>query len=154
MISQTVTGAAMPSDRDMRIAESSSDALAPLLRKNGASTASIRFCTEGAREADIELPLPAVHLLLQALKEMAKGHSVTLLPVETELTTQQVAELLRMSRPSIIKMLDDGKLPYRKVGAHRRVRLDDALTYLKTERALRARVMEELMAETERLGLY
>ena len=51
-------------------------------------------------------------------------------------------------------MLDEKKLPYRKVGAHRRVRYEDALFYLKAERARRAKVMEELVAETERLGLY
>ena len=71
-----------------------------------------------------------------------------------ELTTQQAAELLRVSRPSLIKMLDEGKLPYRKVGAHRHVRSEDALLYVRAERARRAKVMEELAAETERLGLY
>lgn len=70
-----------------------------------------------------------------------------------ELTTQQAAELLRVSRSSLIKMLDEGKLPYRKVGAHRRVRYEDALLYVRNERARRARVIEELVAETERLGL-
>ena len=79
--------------------------------------------------------------------------SVTVLPVDTELTTQQAAELLRVSRPSLIKMLDEKKLPYRKVGAHRRVRYEDVLNYLETERARRKRVMEELVAETERLHL-
>jgi excisionase family DNA binding protein len=142
------------SDVDTLIARKSSDALAPLVDEKGASHASIRFCTESSREAEVSLPMPAVHLLLRALKEMAEGHAVTLLPVDAELTTQQSAELLRMSRPSLIKLLDEKKLPYRKVGAHRRIRYEDVLIYLKTERARRTKVMEELIAETERLGLY
>ena len=72
----------------------------------------------------------------------------------TELTTQQAAELLRVSRPSLIKMRDERKFPYRKVGAHRRVRYEDVILYLETERARRKKVVEELVAETERLGLY
>ena len=154
MFVQTTAEAITPSDQEAQIARTSSEALAPLLNEKGASTAHIHFCTESEHEADITLPLSAVHLLLHALQEMAKGNAVALLPVDTELTTQQAAELLRMSRPSVIKMLDEKKLPYRKVGAHRRVRLEDVLLYLKTERARRARVMEELVAETERLGLY
>jgi len=93
-----------------------------------------------------------VLLLLPALQEIAEGHAVTLLQVDTELTTNQAAQLMRLPRPSLIKMLDEKKLPYRKVGAHRRVRYD-VLDYLATERARRRKVLEQLAAETERLGL-
>ena len=143
-----------PTDREAQAARASSETLASLLHHKGASAAHIRVCTEDAGESEVALPLPVVHLLFQALQEMAKGNAVTLLPVEAELTTQQAAELLRVSRPSLIKMLDEKKLPYRKVGAHRRVRYEDVVFYLKAERARRAKVMEELVAETERLGLY
>jgi excisionase family DNA binding protein len=154
MFVQTPNEAVKPSDQDTRIARESSEALASLLQENGTGAARIRFSTEGHPEAEIALPFSAVRILFSALQEMAKGHSVTLLPVNTELTTQQAAELMRISRPSLIKMLDEKKLPYRKVGAHRRVRYEDVLTYLERERARRKQVMEELVAETERLGLY
>lgn len=154
MFVSTVTEAITPTDTDTQLARVSRDALAPLLGEKGISRAHIHFSTESDNEADIILPLSAVHLLFQALQEMAKGNTVTLLPVDTELTTQQAAEMMRVSRPSLIKMLDDNKLPYRKIGAHRRVRYEDVALYLKTERARRAEVMRELMAETERLGLY
>jgi excisionase family DNA binding protein len=142
-----------PTDRDTQIARASSEALAPRLQDIETGEARVRLSTEGDRETEITLPPSAVRLLFRALQEMAKGHAVTLLPVDTELTTQQAAELLRMSRPSLIKMLDEKKLPYRKIGAHRRIRYEDVLLYLKAERARRAKVMEELVAETERLGL-
>ena len=144
----------MPTDQDTQIARVSSLALAPLIQENATSEAHIRFGTKGIPEAEITLPPSAVRILLATLQEMAKGHAVTLLPVDTELTTQQAAELMRLSRPSLIKMLDENKLPYRKVGAHRRIRYEDVLHYLEVERARRKKVMEELVAETERLGLY
>jgi excisionase family DNA binding protein len=154
MIVQATHEAIMPTDRDTQIARASSEALAPLLQDQQTGEARIRLCTEGNREAEIILPFSAIRLLFHALQEMAKGNTVTLLPVDTELTTQQAAELLRVSRPSLIKMLDEKKLPYRKIGAHRRIRYEDVLLYLKAERARRAKVMEALVAETERLGLY
>ena len=89
-----------------------------------------------------------------AEREIAKGHSVTLLPVDTDLTPPQAAALLRISRPALTKLLDENKLPYRNVGAQRRVRHEDLLRYLEAEQARRKKVMENLVAETERLGLY
>lgn len=154
MFVQTTNEAISPTDQDTEIARASSEALAPLLQEHGTSDAHIRICTEGKQGAEITLPYAALRILFSALQEMAKGHTVTLIPVDTELTTNQAAELMRISRPSLIKMLDEKKLPYRKVGAHRRVRYDDVLFYLETERARRKKVMEELVAETERLGLY
>ena len=146
--------ALVPTAHDALLALASSQALAPLLSAGGAPSAHVQLTTNGMRAAEIDLPLPIVRLLLGALEEMAAGNAVTLLPIPAELTTRQAAELLRVSRPSLIKMLDACKLPYRKVGAHRRVRSEDALRCIQNERARRAQVMEELVAETERLGLY
>ena len=143
-----------PTDQDAQLALASSRALALLLGEGEPPYAHVHLSTQDAHAAELDLPLPIVRLLMGALREMAAGNAVTLLPVPTELTTQQAAELLRVSRPSLIKMLDDGKLPYRKVGVHRRIRYADALLYVKNERARRAKVMDELVAETERLGLY
>lgn len=154
MIAQTPNEAITPTQRDTQVARVSSEALAPLLQLNGDNDISIQICSEGRKATEITLPQSAVRILVSALREMAKGHSVTLLPVDTELTTQKAAELMRVSRPSLIKMLDEKKLPYRKVGAHRRVRCEDVLQYLEMERARRKKVMEELVAETESLGLY
>lgn len=154
MFNSKNTEAVTPTDKDTRIARESSEAMAPYLEENGASEARIHFGANGERGAEVTLPHSAVRILHAALQEMAKGHSVTILPVEAELTTQQAAKLMRVSRPSLIRMLDEKKLPFRKVGAHRRIRYEDVLFYLNTERARRQKVMEELVAETERLGLY
>ena len=156
MLMPTSNETITPTDQETQLARTSSEALAPLLEENGKGCREVHvhFDTQGSPGADILLPPSAVRLLLSALQELAKGHSVTLLPVDTELSTQQAAELLRVSRPSLIKMLDDKKLPYRKVGAHRRIRYEDILAHVEKEKRARKEVLKELMAEQERLGLY
>ncbi len=79
---------------------------------------------------------------------------MTLIPTEAELTTQQAADITRVSRPFFIRLLEEGRLPYRMVGAHRRVLYRDVVRFIQEEEARRVKVMEELVAETERLGLY
>ncbi|MGO8674126.1 MAG: helix-turn-helix domain-containing protein [Capsulimonadaceae bacterium] len=143
-----------PTAEDSMIARESSAALAPLLLGNTGSLPHIRIRTSNNTEADIPLPSSVLGVLLDALEEMAKGNAVIVSPQQAELTTQQAADMMRISRPSLIKMLDEGKLPYRKVGAHRRIRRDDVVRTIAVEHARRVSVMEELVAETERLGLY
>ena len=98
MLITNATETIMPTDQDTQIARASSAALGPLLAHQGTSETHIFLRTGSDSETDIVLPLSAVHLLLHALQEMAKGNAVTLLPIGTELTTQQAAELLRISR--------------------------------------------------------
>ncbi len=155
MFASPTADAVAPTQQDAKLARESSAALAPLMRDADANRLPhILVRTEDNREADIALPASVLRLILGALQEMGKGNAVTLLPLQAELTTQQAADMMRVSRPSLIKMLDDGKLPFRKIGAHRRILYSDVLSYIQTEHARRTSVMEELVAETERLGLY
>jgi len=142
-----------PTDPEAQIARQSRQALASLMQsKNG----EIRFRTGADNDASPEVVLSssAVLLLLGALEEIGKGNGVTLVPTDAELTTQQAAEMARVSRPFFVKMLEEGKIPFRMVGAHRRVLYRDVARYIEEEEARRIAVMEELVAETERLGLY
>jgi len=155
MFAPPTPDAIAPTPQDAKLARESSAVLAPFLHDTETTeTPHILLRSGTNREADIALPSSVLKLLLGALEEMGKGNAVTLLPLQAELTTQQAAELMRVSRPSLIKMLDERKLPFRKVGAHRRVRYADVLRYLEVEHSRRVKVMEELMEETERLGLY
>ena len=83
----------------------------------------LQFILQDAESANlpIELPASAVQLLLEILEQMASGNAFTLTSLQAELTTNQAAELLRVSRPFLIKLLENGEMPFRKVGSHRRI---------------------------------
>lgn len=99
------------------------------------------------------LPRAALELLAQVLAHLAAGTGVAVVPTQAELTTQQAADLLNVSRPYLIGLLDAGHIPYRKVGTHRRVRAAALLDYLRADDQLRRDAADELSALTRQLGL-
>lgn len=139
-------------DQETRLARQSGLALASLMKHERETRLYIH--SENDPPTEIALPSSAARLLLGALEEIGKGKNVILIPTDAELTTQQAAVLARVSRPFFIKLLDEGKISYRMVGSHRRILFRDVANYNKAEETRRVKVMEELVAETERLGLY
>ena len=101
----------------------------------------------------VDLPPSALPLLARLLAEMSQGHAVALLPVETELSTQQAADLMNVSRPFLVGLLEQKQLPCRKVGKHRRVLLRDVLDYKRREDTRRQAVLEELTAQAQELNM-
>lgn len=106
-----------------------------------------------AGDEDAIVPKEAFELLLEILAQMANGNAVTVVPVQAEFTTQQAAEFLNVSRPFFIAMLEDGALPHRKVGTHRRVRFEDLLRYKQADETKRQRVLDQLAAQAQELGM-
>jgi excisionase family DNA binding protein len=113
----------------------------------------VRLQAEGAPEATATLPQEAFDILLEVLGQMANGNAVTIVPVHAELTTHQAAEILNVSRPYLIGLLEAGKIPYRMVGTHRRIRFTDLMAYKQQDDARRDEAVAELTRQAQDLDL-
>lgn len=114
----------------------------------------IRVVVEGDPDNALSLPRSAVELLARVLAHMAAGQAVSVVPAHAELTTQQAADLLNVSRPYLIGLLDAGDIEYRMVGKHRRVRADSLLDYRRRDDHARREAADELTDLTREMGLY
>jgi excisionase family DNA binding protein len=101
----------------------------------------------------IPLPASAVRFFVDILRNMAEGRAFTLMPMHAELTTQDAADFLNVSRPHLVKLLDGGALPYHKVGTHRRIRFADLDAYKRKSDAARRKAIDDMVAASQELGL-
>lgn len=141
----------IPKQHDIALAMQSSKELAAFFPKKEKDFQIM--IKEGPREAKITFPFPAIKLLLQILTEMAEGNAITLIPIHAELTTQEAANLLNVSRPFLIKLLDKGKLPFHKVGTHRRILFIDLLHFQVKEESMGEKALEELTKQAQQLDM-
>jgi len=107
----------------------------------------------GNSNDEIELPEGAVRLLVDILTNMAEGNAVTLIPVHAELTTKQAADILGVSRPFLIGLLEEGAIPFRKVGTHRRVYFEDVQAYKRRVTEERESVLSQLVEDAQSLDM-
>lgn len=135
-----------PTPDETELARESSRQLAKFLEHE------LRFRIEGVDEPVI-LPAVAVRLLVDLLSAMAEGNAVTLIPIHAELTTQQAADLLGVSRPFLIKQLNEGRMPFRKVGTHRRVLFEDVMRYKKAIDQARQDTLGKLAEQAQDLDM-
>ena len=125
-------------------------ALASVLRS--ASGQTVRVTADGENR-QVVVPRHAFELFLDVLGQMANGNAVTLVPVHAELTTQQAAELLNVSRPHVVKLLESGELRFHRVGTHRRISAADLFAYKRARAAQADEAMAELSRLSQELGL-
>lgn len=136
------------------ISEIAQDALRTLqpLTENICDETTLTLRSAHGEEVTVTLPTDAFRILVEVLAQMANGSAVTVAPSHAELTTQQAAALLNVSRPFLVGLLDGGKIPYRKVGTHRRVRMSDLMAYREADDKERREVADELAKEAQELG--
>ncbi|MCC5667740.1 helix-turn-helix domain-containing protein [Nostoc sp. CHAB 5784] len=108
----------------------------------------------GANGEKINIPEPIYQVLLQVVHAMASGKAISIIPQQQELTTQQAAEFLNVSRPYLIKLLEQGEIPHIKVGSHRRVRFDDLMNYKQQRDVKRDQLLTELTQMSQEAGFY
>ena len=140
----------LPTQAEAKQAEETSRVLSSRLR----SKTPLRLRLVGHPEDEtVVIPASAAKMLVGILDEMGRGNTVTVIPVHAELTTQEAAETLNISRPSLIQLLDEGKIEYRKVGTHRRVRFESLIAHKRRVHAERIAVLNELAAYDQEIGI-
>jgi len=138
-----------PTPQDADLARTSRRVLAPYAKTD--RPVKVRIA-EGHDGQALELPAGAVALLMDVLEAMAAGRGVTLIPENAELTTVQAADILNVSRPFLIKLLEENKIPHRKVGKHRRILMEDLMAYTARDDQERQAVLDELAREAQEQG--
>lgn len=100
---------------------------------------------------EVEIPASAFYALHALVRDMAQGLTVTLIPHDRELTTKEAADILNVSRPFLVKLLDRDEIPYHRVGTHRRLRVEDVLAYREQRAKRRREKLRELTTLSEQV---
>lgn len=140
----------VPSEQDAVLAET---ARRTLEQSDAAGKPLHLQLSAAGHELTFDLPPVVTRLLLDILKETAAGNAVTLVPVDAEITTQQAADLLNVSRPYLVGIIEKGVLPARMVGNQRRLPLKEVLAYKADHFAKRSTALDQLVAYDQELGL-
>ncbi len=140
-----------PSKQEQKVAIESYNTLASVIEQLHSDKAEIEI--EESKDKII-IPIRALKLLGDILKSMSQGKPISIVPVATEVTTQKAAEILGCSRPYLVKLLEEGKIEYTKVGKHRRIMFEDILKYKKQMKQEQKKNIIDIMNFDEELGLY
>ncbi|MFB2971369.1 helix-turn-helix domain-containing protein [Aerosakkonema sp. BLCC-F183] len=152
VISTAYNKPAIPTEADAKLSQESSRILASLIGLTQQKK-QLKVVEEDGSEQTVEIPATAFHLLVDILSQMAQGNAVTLIPIHAELTTQEAANILNVSRPFLVKLIESGELPCRRVGRHRRVYFKDVMKYKQQIDSQRMQVLDELVAQAQELNM-
>ena len=141
----------MPTQDEVEQAKVSSRTLS---KYASADRVQLAIRASNGESEDLVLPGHVIELLLSALAEISKGNAISIIPHHQEVSTQEAADLLNVSRPHLVSLLEKGDMPFRKVGAHRRVLLTDVLAYREQIEVKRKQALDELVAlsQQENMG--
>lgn len=150
-INQKVKQLALTSE-DANIAKVSSQILASYSQKN-LSCGVFKLISDDTEGETVTIPVAALNLLTEILTQMAAGNAVSVVSMKQELTTQEAADILQVSRPYLVELLESGEIPYRKVGSRRRVLTADVINYKNRIDAARMETLAELSAQAQELNM-
>lgn len=142
----------LPDEHEVQTALQGQRALAAYL-STSVGTQRIQIYDDNDQAHPIELPTSALRLLVDILAELADGNAVRVVPVHAELTTQEAADLLNVSRPHVVKLLEANALPYHKTGKHRRIRFADLMRFKAQREQSSEEAMSALMKQAQELGM-
>ena len=148
---ETINEIKRPDKQERKLAQNSYSSLISAIDRLKTDRAEIEIEETGAK---IVLPVKALNLLSEILKAMSEGKPVSIVPIATEVTTQMAAELLGCSRPYLVKLLEEGKIEYTKVGKHRRIKYEDIVHYQQKMKEEQKQHLIDMMAADEESGLY
>jgi excisionase family DNA binding protein len=148
---ETINEIKRPDKQERKLAQNSYTSLISAIDRLKTDRAEIEIEETGAK---IVLPVKALNLLSEILKAMSEGKPVSIVPIATEVTTQMAAELLGCSRPYLVKLLEEGKIEYTKVGKHRRIKYEDIIHYQQKMKEEQKQHLIDMMAADEESGLY
>jgi len=146
-------GSIDPGDVDAEVADRAARRIRNYLEGNPEDD-PIEVLGEVGDDDALVIPRPTAILFAQILAALAEGQGVQIIPKDTELTTQQAADLLNVSRPYLISLLESGQIPYRKVGRHRRITFENLMEYKRHDDLKRRAAADDLAQLSEELGLY
>lgn len=142
----------IPTEDEAQISQESSRILANHIFHHR-STRRLKIVEDDGSEQDVVIPAAAYSLLIDILSQMAQGNAVTIIPIHAELTTQEAADILNVSRPFLIKLIEASVIPCRKVGRHRRIRFEDLMNYKQQTDTQRMQALDELADQAQELNM-
>jgi len=143
----------LPTAEEVAIARESSRTLSAYLQTT-AETQQIEITDDKGDSHPVRVPMSALRLLVDVLTEIGDGNAVSIIPIHAELTSQEAADVLNVSRPFLVQLLERGEIPFHKTGTHRRVRFQDVIAYKERIDAERSKALDALseQAQTLRMG--
>jgi excisionase family DNA binding protein len=142
----------LPSAEEVALAKVGSQELSAVLESSG-DIQNFEVTGKDGETHSVQLPSSAVQLMIEVLTQLGQGNSVNITPIHAELTTQEAADLLNMSRPTFIKLLDEGTLPHTRSGNRRKVAFVDVMSYKQSLDEKRQSALDELSSLDQELGL-
>jgi len=142
----------LPTAEEVALARESSRTLSAYLQTR-AETQQIEIVDDKGVAHAVRIPVSALRLLVEVLTEIGEGNAVSIIPIHAELTTQEAADVLNVSRPFLVQLLERGEIPFHKVGTHRRVRYQDVIAYKERIDAERCKVLDALAEQAQTLKM-